>query len=41
MMQENNAVDARMHLDHDEFMKECKEPTILKGDHPGNIKVNA
>ena len=41
MMQENNAVDARMHLDHDEFMKECEEPTILKGDHPGNIKVNA
>ena len=23
MMQENNAVDARMHLDHDEFMREA------------------
>ena len=41
MMLENNAVDHGMHIDHDEFMKECKEPTILKGDHPGNIKVNA
>ena len=25
MMLENNAVDARMHLDHNEFMKECEE----------------
>ena len=25
MMQENKAADARMHLDHDEFMKECEE----------------
>ena len=41
MMLENNAVDQGMHLDHDEFMKECEEPTILKGNHPGNIKVNA
>ena len=41
MMQENKRADARMHLDHDEFMKECEEPTILKGNHPGNIKVNA
>ena len=41
MMQENKMADASMHLDHDEFMKECDEPTILKGDHPGNIKVNA
>ena len=41
MMQENKRADASMHLDHDEFMKECEEPTILKGDHPGNIKVNA
>ena len=43
MMLENNAVDQGMHLDHDEFMKECEipEPTILKGNHPGNIKANA
>ena len=25
MMQENKAADASMHLDHDEFMKECEE----------------
>ncbi len=25
MMLENNAVDQGMHLDHDEFMKECEE----------------
>ena len=36
MMQENNADP----LDNI-VMKECEVPTILKGNHPGNIKVNA
>ena len=42
MMQENNAADASMHLDHDEFMKECGER-----NHPlanidlENLKANA
>ena len=36
MMLENNADP----LDNI-VMKECEVPTILKGDHPGNIKVNA
>jgi len=41
MMQENKRADASMHLDHDEFMKECEEPTILEGNHPGNIGYKA
>ena len=41
MMQENKAADASMHLDHDEFMKECEER-----NHPSanidieNLKAN-